>query len=180
MPEKIPFLCIQIVSIQLGSPPSRCRRAAKEAGTPSRDTASCTSLHTTTRGNAAFKAGLNKLLCSALQGTRRVQPGAVSLKSRFKLHLKQPSGCIHRLTVQENRLGSQWHCAQSSQGIPPPTVLSCDSDLMTSEEGMSKAGMLLAASRKRLCLYSLKIVTLPAIPWKQNPSINFPQPPVAG
>lgn len=138
---KIHFLACKLSPFHWADHQADAEGQLKEAHPLSRDAASCTSLHTATWDNAVFKAGLNKLLCSASQGTRRVQPGAVSLKSGFKLHLKQLSGCIHRFTMQENRLGSQWHCAQSSQGIPPPTVCSYNSDLVTTEEGTSKVGM---------------------------------------
>lgn len=63
----------------------------------------------------------------------------------------------------------------AANGTPSPTLSSCDSDLVTSEEGTAKLACVLAASRKGLCPYSLKTVTLMAIPWKQGPSINFPQ-----
>lgn len=83
-------------------------KSTKQASTLSKEAAPRTSLHAAARGDPVLKAGLNKLLCSDLQGAGTAQPGAVSAE-QVSVTPRASSRCIHRVPGHENRLGSQWH-----------------------------------------------------------------------
>lgn len=118
MPKRIHLwlLCLGKKSISLhpnllqSSAPTtkQMEKSTKQARTLSREAAPGTSLHTAAQGDPVLKAGLNKLLCSALQGAGTGQPGAVSAE-QVSVTPPASSGCIQRVPGHENRLGSQWH-----------------------------------------------------------------------